>query len=141
MSEEKNPEVAEVAVELIENEENTSVNYSERSLAELADMFMELARNPERMKMNKEAEAIKSAFYKNLAKEKAAAGISGEEVAREDVSVQDSGEEEHGETVSAQETVAEDAVAGSETVSENPFAEIERGFKALYNAYRKERAE
>ena len=141
MSEEKNPEVAEVAVELIENEENTSVNYSERSLAELADMFMELARNPERMKMNKEAEAIKSAFYKNLAKEKAAAGISGEEVAREDVSVQDSGEEEHGETVSTQETVAEDAVAGSETVSENPFAEIERGFKALYNAYRKERAE
>ena len=141
MSDEMNPEILDAPVEMHDSEEVVTVNYSEKTLAELADMFMELARNPERMKMNKEAEAIKSAFYKNLAKEKAAAGISGEEVAREDVSVQDSGEEEHGETVSAQETVAEDAVAGSETVSENPFAEIERGFKALYNAYRKERAE
>ena len=77
MTEEKNPEVLAGEVELIENEETApSVNYSEKSLAELADLFMELARNPDRMKMNKEAEAIKSAFYKNLMKEKAAAGIA-----------------------------------------------------------------
>ena len=70
MSEELNPEVVESAAEVMENEESTPVNYSDMSLAELADLFMELARNPERMKMNKEAEAIKSAFYKNLSKEK-----------------------------------------------------------------------
>ena len=75
--------------------------------------------------MNKEAEAIKSAFYKNLAREKAAAGYA------------DAGNESVPEEGAAQEE-AEDA-AGD--VSDNPFAEIERGFKALYNAYRKERAE
>lgn len=125
MSEEKIPEITDIAVEVAENEENTQVNYSEKSLAELADMFMELARNPDRMKMNKEAEAIKSAFYKNLAREKAAAGYA------------DAGNESAPEEGAAQEEAEE--AAGD--VSDNPFAEIERGFKALYNAYRKERAE
>ena len=127
MSEVKNPEVLDVAMESLENEETAQVNYSEKSLAELADLFMELARNPERMKMNKEAEAIKSAFYKNLAKEKAAAGLAVPE----------------GQAAGAGETVqdTEETEARDESVSENPFAEIERGFKALYNAYRKERAE
>ncbi len=125
MSEEKIPEITDIAVEVAENEENMQVNYSEKSLAELADMFMELARNPDRMKMNKEAEAIKSAFYKNLAREKAAAGYA------------DAGNESVPEEGAAQEEAEE--AAGD--VSDNPFAEIERGFKALYNAYRKERAE
>ena len=124
MSEELNPEVVESAAEVMENEESTPVNYSDMSLAELADLFMELARNPERMKMNKEAEAIKSAFYKNLSKEKAAAGIVEPEVS--DTPAEDA---------------AEEAPAREDSVSENPFAEIERGFKALYNAYRKERTE
>ena len=124
MSEELNPEVVESAAEVMENEESTPVNYSDMSLAELADLFMELARNPERMKMNKEAEAIKSAFYKNLSKEKAAAGIVEPEVS--DAPAEDA---------------AEEAPAREDSVSENPFAEIERGFKALYNAYRKERTE
>ena len=124
MSEELNPEVVESAAEVMENEESTPVNYSDMSLAELADLFMELARNPERMKMNKEAEAIKSAFYKNLSKEKAAAGIVEPEVS--DAPAEDA---------------AEEASAREDSVSENPFAEIERGFKALYNAYRKERTE
>ena len=115
MSEEKIPEITDIAVEVAENEENTQVNYSEKSLAELADMFMELARNPDRMKMNKEAEAIKSAFYKNLAREKAAAGYA------------DAGNESVPEEGAAQEEAEE--AAGD--VSDNPFAEIERGFKAL----------
>ena len=79
-----------------------SVNYSEKTLAELVSLFEELSGNEERMKMNKEAEAIKTAFYKRLAKDKAEAG---------------------------------------ESVSEDAFTEIENGFKAYYNAYRKERAE
>ena len=142
MTEEKNPEVLAVEMEVIENEESAPVNYSEKSLAELADLFMELARNPERMKMNKEAEAIKSAFYKNLMKEKAAAGIALPEDGVTEPSDSDIAEQE---TAAVKEEAAgtqpEISSKDEDPVSENPFAEIERGFKALYNAYRKERAE
>ena len=143
MTEEKNPEVLAGEVELIENEETApSVNYSEKSLAELADLFVELARNPDRMKMNKEAEAIKSAFYKNLMKEKAAAGIALPEDGVSEPSDSDTAEQEAAagqEEEAGKQPEISPEEAGS--VSENPFAEIERGFKALYNAYRKERAE
>lgn len=84
---------------------------ADKTLAELVHMFEELMGNEERMKMSKEAEALKAAFYKRLQKEKADAGLS---------EVSDS---------------------ESEEVSENPFNEIEKGFKAIYNAYRNERAE
>ena len=98
-----------------------AVNYSEKTLAELIRLFEELAQNEERMKMSKEAEAIKSAFYKRLQKEKAEAGyVTSEPVAE-------------GEETEETEVPAED------TVSENPFAEVERGFKDLYNKYKKER--
>ena len=100
-----------------------AVNYSEKTLAELIRLFEELAQNEERMKMSKEAEAIKSAFYKRLQKEKAEAGY----VASEPVA--------EGEETEETEVPAED------TVSENPFVEVERGFKDLYNKYKKERAE
>ena len=100
-----------------------AVNYSEKTLAELIRLFEELAQNEERMKMSKEAETIKSAFYKRLQKEKAEAGyVTSEPVAE-------------GEETEETEVPAED------TVSENPFAEVERGFKDLYNKYKKERAE
>ena len=72
--------------------------------------------------MAKDAEAIKAAFYKRLAKEKAEAGIAVAEVVAED---------------------AEDEVETpqEESVSTNPFTEIERGFKEIYASYKKERAE
>ena len=138
MSEEMIPEITDVAVEAAETEENTQINYSEKSLAELADLFMELARNPERMKMNKEAEAIKSAFYKNLSKEKAAAGYAdaGSATVPDDAQISD----EAADAVEEAAVPVSPETAG-DNVSENPFAEIERGFKALYNAYRRERAE
>ncbi len=98
-----------------------AVNYSEKNLSEIVKLFEELVQNEERMKMSKEAEAIKSAFYKRLQKEKTDAGLVTAETPAE--------------TEEAEETVAE------ETVSENPFTEIERGFKDLYNKYKKERAE
>ncbi len=98
-----------------------AVNYSEKTLAELIRLFEELVQNEERMKMSKEAEAIKSSFYKRLQKEKTEAGLAVAEPAAE-------GEE-------TEEAPVE------ETVSENPFAEVERGFKDLYNKYKKERAE
>ena len=100
-----------------------AVNYSEKTLADLIRLFEELVQNEERMKMSKEAEAIKAAFYKRLQKEKAEAGLGAVEVPAE-----------------TEETADAEAPA-EDVVSENPFAEIERGFKDLYNRYKKERAE
>ena len=111
-----------VVAEPVANEE-PAVNYSELTLAELVKLFEELVQNEERMKMSKEAEAIKSAFYKRLQKEKAEAGLVTADPAPE-----------------AEET-EETEVPAEDTVSENPFAEVERGFKDLYNKYKKERAE
>ena len=104
-------EVAEIA--------EPAVNYSEKTLAELVALFEELLQNEERMKMSKEAEAIKAAFYKRLQKEKADAGLAVAEVQTEE---------------GAEESTVE-------LPSDNPFAAIETGFKEQYNKYRKERAE
>ena len=105
-------------------EADPAVNYSEKTLAELSGLFEELMGKEDRMKRSKEAEAIKSAFYKRLSKEKAAAGLSAEV-------------EEPGDDVeSVEEPSAEEAV-----VKDNPFEAIESGFKSLYNTFKKERAE
>ena len=111
-----------VVAEAVEHAES-AVNYSEKTLAELVALFEELVSNDERMKMSKDAEAIKAAFYKRLSKEKAEAGIAVVETVIEDA-------EEEVE-------VAQD----DESVTTNPFVEIERGFKELYASYKKERAE
>ena len=122
MREEIIPDVeitSDVAVAEAAEIAESAVNYSEKTLAELIAIFEELMQNEERMKMSKEAEAIKAAFYKRLLKEKAEAGLVAAEV------VEDS----------------EDAVVEEDTQSDNPFVAIEAGFKDLYNRYRKERAE
>jgi len=119
-------DVPESVESVIEEVAVPAVNYSEKNLAELVRLFEELVQNEDRMKMSKEAEAIKSAFYKRLQKEKADAGLLVQEVVEE--AVEDA----------AEEVVTEE---NAEVVSENPFAEIERGFKEIYNRYRKERAE
>ena len=116
------PDVPESVESVIEEAAQPAVNYSEKNLAELVKLFEELVQNEDRMKMSKEAEAIKAAFYKRLQKEKADAGLSASEVVE---AVED----------------AEAEVAETTEASENPFSEIERGFKEIYNAYRKERAE
>ena len=130
MSEEIIPDVP-VTSDVLENEE-PAVNYSVLSLAELAEMFQKLAVSEDRMKRSKEAEAVKSAFYKRLLKEKAEAGST--------TDVQEPGGTEE-DVTEQEESSAEEQSAAAGTVSENPFDEIERGFKALYNAYRKEKAE
>lgn len=132
MSEEIIPDVP-VTSDVLENEE-PAVNYSALSLAELAEMFQKLATSEDRMKRSKEAEAIKSAFYKRLLKEKAEAG-STTAVEEPGGTEEEAAESETPENGTPEETQSEDIV------SENPFDEIERGFKALYNAYRKEKAE
>ncbi len=124
MSEEMIPDVeltSDVVVAEAAETAEPAVNYSEKNLSELIRLFEELVQNEERMKMSKEAEAIKSAFYRRLQKEKADAGL---------VTVETEAEET--ETVEA---------PAEETLSDNPFAELERGFKDLYNKYKKERAE
>ena len=116
------PETVETVETVDLNEAaESAVNWSEKNLAELVKAFEELVQNEERMKMSKEAEAIKAAFYKRLLKEKADAGIVAEEQ-----------DEEVAET-------SEEPVEAN--VADNPFAEIEKGFKELYNQYKRERAE
>ena len=103
-----------------------AVNYSEKTLAELVKLLEELVQSEDRMKLSKDAEAIKSAFYKRLQKEKAEAGLVAEQVVEPDAEAE-------------VETEAETPV--EEEATTNPFVEIERGFKALYVNYKKERAE
>ena len=121
------PDVPESVESMIEEAVEPAVNYSEKTLAELIRLFEDLLQNEERMKMSKEAEAIKAAFYKRLQKEKAEAGYGPAEI-----------QDEQAEPAEDVEVAEE---AAPEAVSENPFAEIERGFKEIYNRYRKERAE
>ena len=114
-----------------------AVNYSEKTLAELVKLFEELAQSEDRMKLAKEAEAIKSAFYKKLQKEKAEAGF-GQEPIVEPEAVESETDAVEQEVEAAEPETAE---ASAEEVTANPFVEIERGFKALYVNYKKERAE
>ena len=95
-------------------------NLQDKTLGELVELFAKLKDDADRMKKSKEAEAIKSVFYKKLNKEKADAGLA---VTPED---------ESAET----ETPATDA-----DVRMNPFLAIESAFKDLYADYKRERAE
>ena len=117
-------EVKEEVKEAVEEAKEAVVNFSEKTLAELSGLFQELTESVDRMKRSKEAEAIKSAFYKRLSREKAEAG--------EDATV----DEPDADTV---EEIAPTEPLESAPVS--PFAAIEAGFKSLYNKYKKERAE
>ena len=51
-------------------------NFADKSLAELSDMFEQLKSSAERMTRSKEAESIKSAFYKLLGRLKGESGVS-----------------------------------------------------------------
>ena len=100
------------------------VNFAEKTLAELSELFEKLGTGLERVKRSKEAEAIKSAFYKRLSKEKADAGLGTVDEPAVDAPVE--------EAVPAE---------NDDNVRNNPFDVIEAGFKSLYNDYKKERAE
>ena len=121
----QDPQVSEEAAV---NEEKMP-NYAEMSLAELSQLFEQLADSEDRMSKSKEAEAIKAAFYKKLSKEKAAAGFGPAEEP-----VAESAENETSEEQPAEEGEVKSAIV-------NPFAALENGFKAIYNKYKKERAE
>jgi len=107
-----------------EQKEEPVANFAEMSLSELASVFEGLAKSVDRLKRSKEAEAIRSAFYKRLLKDKAESGI-----AVDSMEVPQDTDEES--------AVDEQALENPE----NPFEAIENAFKAFYNAYKRERAE
>ena len=121
--EEKVEEVKEAVEEKVEEVKEAAVNLGEKTLAELSGMFQELTESEDRMKRSKEAEALKSAFYKRLSREKAEAG--------EDATVDEPDAD----------TEEEVATQPLESMAVSPFAAIEAGFKSLYLKYKKERAE
>ncbi len=97
---------------------NSVTDYSELSLKEIIQVFQEMLERGDQQEMYRCADNIKAAFYKTLKKEKIAAGMT----------------TTPGEEKEEGETGEEDSV-----ISVNPFAEIERGFKELYNRYKVER--
>lgn len=126
-------EVVEKVVETVEEKvdeevsevvEEAPVDLGSLSLAELSDMFDRLSQDDNRMRRYKEAEAIKSAFYKRLSKEKAEAGL-GAKV----------------DEPSSREDVIEEVVQTPVEERDNPFEAIETAFKGVYANYKKERAE
>ena len=119
MIEEIKPVAAEEPADVAKVEQN----YGEKTLAELSELFQSLTESEDRMKRSKEAEAIKSAFYKRLSKEKAESG--------EDAAVDEPDEN----------TPSEESTVPMQSGPISPFAAIEAGFKALYVGYKKERAE
>jgi len=127
MSEDLKP----IVPEEIENTEQSvaeeKIDYSNKGLKEIVDIFEGLLGSQDMQQLYKHAEALKAAFYKTLRKEKIAAGL---ELPSEAVV----------ETPAAPSESETGEVAEPEAVSVNPFAEVERGFKNLYTKYREKRA-
>ena len=119
----KASEVMDDVKDAVEEVKEAAVNYGEKTLAELSNLFQQLKESEDRMKRSKEAEALKSAFYKRLSREKAEAG--------EDAAVEEPDEN----------SAPEENTVPLQSGPVSPFAAIEAGFKALYMEYKKERAE
>ncbi|MBR5100599.1 MAG: DUF349 domain-containing protein [Bacteroidales bacterium] len=113
--------------------ESDKTDFSNKGLKEIVDTFKELLDGENMQQLYKHAEALKAAFYKNLRKEKIASGlVQPAEPVATDVPAAET-------ETPAEETTTEDAPE-EETISYNPFAEIERGFKDLYSQYKTRRA-
>ena len=119
----KASEVMDDVKDSVEKVKEAAVNYGEKTLAELSNLFQQLKESEDRMKRSKEAEALKSAFYKRLSREKAEAG--------EDAAVEEPDDN----------TPVEDSTVPMQSGPVSPFAAIEAGFKSLYMEYKKERAD
>ena len=105
------------------------VDYSDKGLKEIVDIFQTLLEGDDVQQLYKNAEVLKACFYKNLRKEKIAAGYQAPVV-----------DGTAGPEAEAATPAAEEGESASEAVSVNPFAELERGFKELYGRYRAIRA-
>ena len=126
MSEDLNlvePVEESVVEQPVAEQEAERPDFSNKGLKEIVDAFKELLDGENMQLLYKHAEALKAAFYKNLRKEKIASGI-----------------EQPAETVEVSADAPAEEGEAWEPVSNNPFAEIERGFKDLYGQYRVRRA-
>lgn len=94
-----------------------------KSLKEIIQLFQNLIEKGDQQEMYKYADALKAAFYKALKREKIASGF----LAPVENSVIENEEDIENESETS-------------SVSENPFAELERGFKSLYSQYKTSRA-
>ena len=113
------PEEQFKEVEILENTQSKDSlseypDHSNKSLKEIIQIFQELLDRGDQQEMYKYAEGIKAAFYKALKREKIAAGF-------------------HTPIESTEGTGVE---SEDNQVSNNPFAELERGFKELYSRYK-----
>ncbi|MBO7278714.1 MAG: DUF349 domain-containing protein [Bacteroidales bacterium] len=117
-----NQTLPETTMEFVEEQETETLveellmNLSEQSLNEILRVFEEVLERGNQQEMYRCADPIKASFYKALKREKIAAGYV-EPAAPVD------------------ETVLEED-GQAEEVSNNPFAEVERGFKELYARYK-----
>lgn len=108
----------------LENTQNTepqrdSANFNEMNLKDIVQYFQDMIEKGDQQEMYKYADSVKAAFYKTLKKEKIATGM-----------VFSTQEGKEG---------TEEEINEEESISVNPFAELERGFKELYNRYKVER--
>ncbi len=139
-----------------------ATDYSEMDLVSLVDLFKQMLERGDQQELYRNADQIKSAFYKNLKKEKGTAGLSEDNVNSSEESEADASEnasEGASESAAAEaaksaEAANSDEVAKSADAAEsaeaaepavvtnnNPNAEIERVFKTLYSQYKTSRAE
>lgn len=100
-------------------------DFSTKTLKEITEIFQQLLGKGDQQELYKYADALKTAFYKVLKKEKIAAGVF------------------EAPAVAAEEHQSEEEGSGNnqEQASANPYVEIERGFKEMYAAYKQSRAE
>ena len=100
-------------------------DFSTKTLKEITEIFQQLLGKGDQQELYKYADALKTAFYKILKKEKIAAGVF----------------ETPAVAVEKNQSEGEGNGNDLEQVSANPYVEIERGFKEMYASYRQSRAE
>ena len=113
------------------NEEELK-NLSSLSLKDIVLIFQSLLKRHDQQEMYKYADHIKASFYKALKREKIAIGF---QTPSDDISLQNENKETEAEF--KENEASKDP---ENLISRNPFAEIERGFKELYQEYKRERS-
>ena len=108
-------EIEQVTSDVATEQTQPELNLSGKTLDQLVELFQQLGASADRLTRSKEAEAIKSSFYKLLGKLKGEAA----------------------EAAEAASATAEGAIAAANS----KFAAVEESFKGLYADYKKERAE
>ena len=119
-------------LELVDNKDmNELPDYSQMSIDDLIQMFQQMLERGDQQELHRNAELIKSAFYKTLKRDKSAVGLHMEVTPNQepDIDAENSDVESVG--------VEPKEISGVN----NPFSEIENKFKSLYSQYKSARAE